>query len=87
MPKEKQKRHAQTILTCAALGALTISLAGCIAYPDPPPPPGVAVAPAYYPGPYSYYNYPAYYGPAYYGPPVGVGIGIGEGGGWRGRWH
>jgi hypothetical protein len=80
MPNEKQKRRAKKLLACAALAAVTIATAGCVV--DPYPPAGAA----YYPGPYSYYDYPPYYGSAYYGaygPPVGVAVGFGEPG-WRG---
>jgi len=85
---QTQKQVARTGLKFAMLGAAALVLAGCVVDPYPYPPPApVAAAPAYYPGPYSYYDYPPYYGPAYYGvygPPVGVSVGFGERGGWRG---
>jgi len=83
------KKINRSLLKCAALGAVLVSVAGCVLepYPEPyagPPPGAVPVAPAPYygAGPYYYPEYPPYgYGYGYgYGPSVGVVVGGGGGG-------
>ena len=57
MRTEKQKYQLHTGLKLAAIGTVVIGVAGCVAYPDAPPP----RAGYYQDGYYSYYDYPRYY--------------------------
>jgi hypothetical protein len=56
MRTEKQKYRLHRGLKLAAIGTIAIGLAGCVVYPDPPPPRA-----QYTDGYYSYYDYPHYY--------------------------
>lgn len=56
MRTQKQQPHLSKLITLAAAGTMAIGLAGCVGYPDPPPPNA-----QYHPGYYSYYDYPSSY--------------------------
>jgi hypothetical protein len=54
--REQQKIRLHRGLKLAAIGTIVIGVAGCVVYPDPPPPRA-----GYQDGYYSYYDYPSDY--------------------------